>query len=102
MIAAEISIKPLSANEAYDPALKTIKGTRKKVLTKIKTKKYILYEYELSRKLPEGIVNKNRLVGIYVEFIYAARASDLDNGLKPFIDILQKKYGFDRVEPDKE
>ena len=94
MIAAEISIKPLSANDSYIPALKTIKGTRKKTLRFVKSKKYIGYEQELLWKLPAGKVSMDRLLGIYVDFIFATKMSDLDNAEKPFLDVLQKKYGF--------
>lgn len=73
-----IEIKPLSVNEAWQ-------GKR------FKTPKYKSYETEMLWILPKlGILKPpyklNVTFGISTE-------SDLDNCLKPFLDILQKKYG---------
>ena len=35
---------------------------------------------------------------LIIEFGFSSAASDLDNGLKPIIDILQKKYRFNDKE----
>jgi Holliday junction resolvase RusA-like endonuclease len=40
-------------------------------------------------EIPEGNLQ------IDFEFGFSNKASDLDNPIKPFLDILQKKYGFD-------
>jgi hypothetical protein len=76
----EIKIKPLSVNEAW-------KGRR------FKTDKYKRYERELplllsSMTIPDGPLE------LWVEFGFSSAASDWDNPIKPFQDILQKKYGF--------
>ena len=79
-----IKIKPLSVNESY-------RGRR------FKTNKYKSYEQELllilpRMKLPEGFLS------VSIEWGFSNSASDIDNPAKPFIDVLQKKYGFnDRV-----
>ena len=75
-----IKIKPLSVNNAW-------KGRR------FKTDDYKFYEYEFLLKLrpldiPDGKLN------IYVMVGFSSLASDCDNILKPLLDILQKKYGF--------
>lgn len=73
-------IKPLSVNECWQ-------GQR------FKTKAYKSYEAELlltlpSQKLPNPPYQLNIEVG------FSNKGSDLSNILKPFEDILQKKYGF--------
>ena len=76
----ELSIKPLSANEAF-------RGR------KFRTKKYDAYIATLMLILPKISLPKppysiNLVVG------YSNVLSDIDNCLKPFIDCLQKKYLF--------
>lgn len=76
----ELSIKPLSANEAF-------RGR------KFRTKKYDAYIATLMLILPKLSLPKppysiNLVVG------YSNVLSDIDNCLKPFIDCLQKKYLF--------
>jgi len=75
-----IKIKPLSVNEAWQGK-------------KYKTKKYDDYEELLINNLlpNDYLLNYNSL---NIEFGFSSRASDLDNPLKPLIDILQKKYNF--------
>lgn len=75
-----ICIKPLSSNKAWQ-------GRR------FKTPEYKSYERECLLKLkplrvPDGQLEVNYTVG------YSNRQSDIDNFLKSFQDILQKKYGF--------
>lgn len=79
----KIQIKPLSANEAY-----ICKGK-----SRIKTEKYKKYIEDVgwqlkSMEIPDGELEISILVG------FSNKASDLDNAAKPFIDILQKHYGF--------
>ena len=76
----ELSIKPLSANEAF-------RGR------KFRTKKYDAYIATLMLILPKLSLpippySINLVVG------YSNVLSDIDNCLKPFIDCLQKKYLF--------
>lgn len=65
---------------------------------KYKTKDYLAYEEELLLRLPERInvpdggKKLNIIVGV------SNSNQDIDNIAKPFIDILQKKYGFNDRE----
>ena len=73
-------IKTLSVNDAW-------KGRR------FKTDQYKAYEKELllllpNIEIPEGKLQLEIIVG------FSSRASDIDNIIKPFLDILQKKYSF--------
>jgi len=75
-----VEIKPLSVNQAFQ-------GKR------FKTKLYLAYEKEMYFKLkpmtlPEAPYHLKIDVGM------SSSLADIDNFLKPFIDILQKKYGF--------
>lgn len=74
-------IKPLSVNEAY-------------MGRKRKTAKYRMYEAELPMLLPEIEVPPRGDLGLRVTWGFSSSASDLDNPLKPFLDILQTTYGF--------
>jgi hypothetical protein len=75
-----IKIKALSVNQCWQ-------GKR------FKTPVYKLYEYKLMFLLPNLTVPKGAL-HLSVVFGLSSKLNDIDNGLKPFIDILQKKYGF--------
>ena len=75
----KINIKPLSVNEVW-------KGRR------FKTDKYKIYETAVMLLLPKiKIVEPPYRLNLIVGF--SNKASDIDNILKPFLDILQKKYG---------
>jgi len=75
-----IKIKPLSVNAAF-------KGRR------FKTEAYKAYEQELYYQLPEMEVPKKEL---YLKIVVglSSKNADIDNVLKPAIDVMQKKYGF--------
>jgi len=75
----EVKIKPLSVNEAW-------KGKR------FKTKDYTQYEKALLLMLPAMKICEPPFK-VTINFCFSNSASDLDNPLKPFLDILQKKYG---------
>lgn len=75
-----IAIKPLSVNEAW-------KGTR------FKTNEYRYYERECAFNL-KPIQLPNAPYEIILTFGMSSKLSDWDNPVKPFQDILQKKYGF--------
>ena len=77
----KIDIKPLSVNECW-------KGQR------FKTQKYKTYENELLSLLPNLKIPKGKLEVNYV-FGFSSKLSDWDNPIKPFQDILQKRYLFD-------
>ena len=74
----KINIKPLSVNQCWQ-------GRR------FKTKIYKGYEKELLLKLVKIDV-PNVSIGLNITFGFSNKLSDIDNPLKPFLDILQKKY----------
>lgn len=76
-----VKIKPLSVNQAW-------RGRR------WKTRDYSDYEKDLLLLLPKMNVPNGRL-SIKLVFGLSSRSGDLDNPVKPFVDVLQKKYGFD-------
>jgi len=73
-----LNIKPASVNNCWQ-------GKR------FKTKLYKDYENEVFYRLPKGLL-KNDKLRLKIEFGFSNKASDLDNPIKPFMDILQKKY----------
>lgn len=75
-----INIKPLSVNQCWQ-------GRR------FKTRLYKDYEQELSLRLPKLVIGPYKLV-LSLTVGFSNKASDIDNPIKPFMDILQKKYGF--------
>jgi Holliday junction resolvase RusA-like endonuclease len=76
-----ILIKPLSVNEVWQ-------GKR------FKTRKYTIYEQTMLGYLKEQKVPKYPLK-IKITWGFSSIMADIDNPTKPFLDILQKKYGFD-------
>jgi len=76
----EINYKPLSVNDVW-------RGRR------FKTPKYTQYERDISFMLPRMKIPKGKL-RVEFEFGFSSSGSDLDNPVKPFMDILQKKYKF--------
>jgi len=74
----KINIKPLSVNECWQ-------GRR------FKTKEYKQYEKDLLLMLP-NIKLKIQRVSINIVFGFSNSLCDIDNPLKPFLDVLQKKY----------
>jgi len=75
-----VDIKPLSVNQCWQ-------GRR------FKTPKYKSYESEMMLKL-KPLTLPEPPFEVYIEFGFSNIASDTDNPVKPFVDILQKKYGF--------
>ena len=76
----KIDIVPLSVNEAW-------KGRR------FKTVAYKQYEHDLIFLLPR-IKLPPPPYKIYLEWGFSNAASDFDNPVKMFMDVLQKKYNF--------
>ena len=58
---------------------------------RFKTDDYKQYERDLGLLLPKEVKITNTL---HLEFGFSSKLADIDNPVKPFIDILQKKYGF--------
>lgn len=75
-----IKIKPMSVNQVWQ-------GKR------FKRKEYEFYEQELILRLPNINVADGKLK-VYLEFGMSNSNSDWDNPIKPFVDVLQKKYNF--------
>ncbi len=75
-----LSIKPLSVNECWQ-------GKR------FKTPKYKKYEKDV-RSLLIPIKIPNPPYKVNYTFGFSSAASDIDNPVKPFQDILSKEYGF--------
>jgi Holliday junction resolvase RusA-like endonuclease len=76
----KIQIKPLSVNDSWQ-------GKR------FKTPEYKAYEVEMLYKLPPLNI-KGDFLHISIEFGFSSSRSDIDNPVKPLLDIFQKKYGF--------
>lgn len=76
----EVQIKPMSVNEAWQ-------GKR------FKTDKYKSFERSCLFLLPKLIIPLGELK-ISFEFGLSNSGNDIDNSIKPFLDILQKKYEF--------
>jgi len=76
-----VNIKALSVNKCWQ-------GKR------FKTPEYKKYEKILMLMLPNNFVIPKGQFHLDVIFGLSSKLNDIDNGLKPFIDILQKKYGF--------
>lgn len=77
----KLQIKPLSINSAFQ-------GRR------FKTPKYDKYIKDVLLMLPNTLYIPKDNIKLFIEFGYSNSLSDIDNGLKCFIDCLQKKYGF--------
>lgn len=75
-----IQIKPISVNDCWQ-------GRR------FKTPHYKDYEAEVLAKLPKFTMPEAPLM-INLEFGFSNSVSDIDNPIKPTLDILQKKYKF--------
>ena len=76
----QLKVKPMSVNYAWQ-------GKR------FKTREYKIYQLQCMVLLPK-IQLPNPPYKIYYEFGFSNNLSDWDNPVKPFQDILQKKYGF--------
>lgn len=75
-----VFIKPISVNNCWQ-------GRR------FKTKEYKSFELEVLLKLKPMAIPTPPLE-LIIEFGLSNKLSDIDNGLKPLIDCLQKKYFF--------
>ena len=76
-----VNLKPLSMNEAF-------------MGRKRKTAAYRTYEMKVPKELPELELPERGPLGLRLRAGLSNRAADLDNVVKPFLDILQANYGF--------
>ncbi len=77
-----INLKPLSINAAFQ-------GRR------YKTNKYKSYECAVLAMLPGDIdIPETGKLEIFLEFGVSSKGFDWDNAIKPFVDLLQRKYQF--------
>ena len=77
-----VYVKPLSVNAAW-------------LGRKRKSGQYREYEKVMLEKLPPLQISKKIKLSISMVVYYSNSRSDIDNFIKPFLDILQTKYGFD-------
>lgn len=75
-----LQVKPLSVNQVWQ-------GKR------FKTKAYKAYEKEVLLKLKPMQIEGGKL-SLFIRFGLSSKNADIDNPVKPFVDCLQKKYGF--------
>ncbi len=76
-----LDVKPLSINQCWQ-------GRR------FKTKAYKQYEKAILLLLPSIEFTYKDEIEINIVFGFSSKTADIDNPLKPILDILQKKYGF--------
>lgn len=80
-MSGRIWIKPMSVNKAWQ-------GKR------FKTKEYKSYERDCLKLLPNSIEVPDGQLKLSLVFGVSSKLADADNPVKCFVDILQKKYGF--------
>lgn len=80
----KIKIKPMSINSVFQ-------GRRFRV------KAYDDYELVVRSLLP-NITLPETPYEVFINYGFSSKAADIDNPTKPFIDILQKHYGFNDKE----
>lgn len=73
--------KPLTVNQCWQ-------GRR------FATPKYKHYIEDVLALLPDTIMLPDGEIELHIDFGVSNRAQDIDNGLKPLLDILQKAYEF--------
>lgn len=89
----KIYIKPLSVNGAWNTYCK--KCRQAKTVKRTKTEKYKGFDKHLTLMLPKLKIDFKRDLSVHLTFGFSSTLSDIDNPLKPILDVLQKKYGFD-------
>ena len=78
----KLNIKALSVNKAFQ-------GRR------FKSPEYNKFITDMLLVLPKLKDVPTKDIRLKIEFGYSSKLSDIDNGLKTFLDCLVKKYGFD-------
>lgn len=76
-----VAIKPITVNHAW-------RGGRR-----FRTEYYKAFEQELLLRLPPISIPDGEL-SVFYEFGVSNKGFDYDNAIKPFQDVLQKKYEF--------
>ncbi len=76
----KVNVKPLSVNNCWQ-------GKR------FKTKQYKVYEQEVAYQLPAMKIGDGPLK-LALKVGFSSPLADIDNFIKPFLDIMQKRYGF--------
>jgi Holliday junction resolvase RusA-like endonuclease len=76
-----LHVKPLSVNKCWQ-------GRR------YKTKDYKAYEKALLHLMPNMQLEYKEKLKLNITFGFSTSTADIDNPLKPLLDCLQKKYGF--------
>jgi len=82
MLNFKIALKPLSVNKAW-------KGRR------YKTKEYDKYIKEAMLLMPNVKVKAFDKISVNIIFGFSNKSADVDNPVKPLLDIITKKYGID-------
>lgn len=77
----KVDIKPLSVNRAWVGRLK-------------KTSLHKKYIRDLSLIMPSLTICPDSMLEVFIEWGFSSKASDIDNPIKPFLDALESKYGF--------
>ncbi|MAE21796.1 MAG: hypothetical protein CMK92_05130 [Pseudomonas sp.] len=77
----DTGLKPLSANKMHYGR-------------KTDTKEYRAYKAEMKRRLPDLNIPEDGPLRIRVLACFSSKLADLDNVLKPLLDTLQDRYGF--------
>jgi Holliday junction resolvase RusA-like endonuclease len=77
----KIQVKPFSVNEAW-------KGKR------YRSDNYKAFQREMMHLLPPLKITFKNSLKVNLVFGFSSKAADIDNPIKPLLDILQKKYGF--------
>lgn len=76
-----INLKPMSVNVAWQ-------GKR------FKTTQYKQFERDMLLMLPKLKIEFDKPLSVDLTFGFSSKLSDIDNPVKPVLDCLQKKYGF--------
>ena len=77
-----LNLKPLSVNKCW-------RGK------KTPTAEFKQYRLDVAQSLPDDFsVPKDEHLFVYIKWGLSNRGNDIDNGCKPFLDLLQRKYDF--------
>jgi Holliday junction resolvase RusA-like endonuclease len=77
----KIQVKPFSVNQAWQ-------GKR------FRSDAYKQFQQDMMLMLPPLKIAFKKHLKVDLVFGFSSKAADIDNPIKPLLDILQKKYGF--------